>query len=249
MRSVVKGMLDANAILSLRCLPRAALGRLCRLDSGIARPARLEVRVYIPKLYRKEDRATILEFLKRNDFAALVTHDGEKPIATHLLVEAVEQNGNLTIYGHMARANPQWRTFGDREVLLIFQGPHTYISATWYDHVNVPTWDYMIVHAYGKIREVQGDELHGLLSRLVVTHEAETTYRMETLPPDFVEKEIRGVVGFAVDVTRLEAAYKMSQNRNDADYSNVIRQLEQREDDSSRQIARAMRAERKQASR
>ncbi len=200
--------------------------------------------MYIPRLYRVEDHDTIMAFLQQNDFPALVTFDGEKPVATHLPVEVVEREQGLTVYGHMARANPQWKTFGSQEALLIFQGPHTYISARWYNHVNVPTWNYMIVHVYGRLREVKGDELYALLSRLVKKHEPDTPYRLETLPAEFVEKEIKGVTGFAMDVSRMEAAYKLSQNRNDEDYQNVIRQLEQRDDEYSKEIAQTMRKRR-----
>lgn len=198
--------------------------------------------MYIPKLYREEDREKILEFLKQNNFPALVTYDGEKPTATHLPVEVLEnENGSLTILGHMSRANPQWRSFGEQEVLLIFQGAHTYISPRWYDHVNVPTWNYMMVHVYGKVRLVEGEELHSLLSRLVKNHEEPTAYSLEALPQDFVQKEMNGVVGFAVDVTRIDAGYKLSQNRNDGDHENIIRELEGRGDENSAAVAKSMR--------
>lgn len=197
--------------------------------------------MHIPKLYREEDREKILNFLQQNNFPALVTYDGEKPIATHLPVEVIEENGLLTILGHMSRANPQWKSFGEQEVLLIFQGAHTYISPRWYDHVNVPTWNYMMVHLYGKVRLVEGDELYSLLSKLVKNHEAETAYSLEDLPQDFVKKEMNGVVGFAVDVTRIDAGYKLSQNRNDADHENIIHELEERGDDQSAGVAKAMR--------
>ena len=198
--------------------------------------------MYIPKLYREEDREKILEFLKQNNFPALVTHDGEKPTATHLPVEVLEnENSSLTILGHMSRANPQWRSFGEQEVLLIFQGAHTYISPRWYDHVNVPTWNYMMVHVYGKVRLVEGEELHSLLSRLVKNHEEPTAYSLEALPQDFVQKEMNGVVGFAVDVTRVDAGYKLSQNRNDGDHENIIRELEGRGDENSAAVAKSMR--------
>ncbi len=198
--------------------------------------------MYIPKLYREEDREKILEFLQQNNFPALVSHNGESLVATHLPVEIeADENDKLTIYGHMSRANPQWKTFGEQEVLLIFQGAHTYISPTWYDHVNVPTWNYMMVHVYGKARVVEGDELHSVLSRLVERHEAASSYRLESLPADFVAKEIKGVMGFAVDVTRIDAGYKLSQNRDDENHANVIRELEKREDDASKEVAKAMR--------
>jgi len=199
--------------------------------------------MYIPKLYREEDREKILEFLKQNNFPALVTHDGEKLIATHLPVEIVEgDDGTLTILGHMSRANPQWRSFGEQEVLLIFQGAHTYISPRWYDHVNVPTWNYMMVHVYGKIRLVEGEELYSLLGRLVKNHEEPAAYSLEALPQDFVRKEMNGVVGFAVDVTRVDAGYKLSQNRNDGDHENITRELEMRGDENSSAVAKSMRA-------
>ena len=201
--------------------------------------------MYIPKLYQEEDRERILEFLRANNFPALVTYNGEKPIATHLPVEVIEaEDGALTILGHMSRANPQWKSFGEQEVLLIFQGAHTYISPRWYGHVNVPTWNYMMVHLYGKVRLVEGDELYSLLSHLVNNHETKTAYSLEGLPQDFVQKEMNGVVGFAVEVTRVDAGYKLSQNRNDADHENIIRELEGRRDEHSAGVAKAMRVAR-----
>lgn len=198
--------------------------------------------MYIPKYYREEDRQEILAFLKQNNFPALVTFDGERPIATHTPVEVVEdESGKVTIYAHISRANPQWKTVDQQEMLLIFQGAHTYISPRWYGHVNVPTWNYMIVHVYGNVRFLQGDELYALLSRLIGAHEVNTGYSLESLPQDFVQKEMKGVVGFAIDVTRIDAGYKLSQNRNDEDHENIIRELNKREDEDSLRVAKAMR--------
>ena len=202
--------------------------------------------MHIPKLYREEDRELIVEFLKQNNFPALVTFDGEKPIATHLPVEITQtETAGLTIYSHMSKVNPQWKSFGEQEVLLIFQGAHTYISPRWYNHVNVPTWNYMMVHVYGKVRMVEGDELYSLLGRLVRQHEADSNYRLESLPQDFVIKEMNGTVGFAVDVTRMDAGYKLSQNRNDEDHANIIRELEGRGDVNSMEVAEEMRKRKK----
>lgn len=202
--------------------------------------------MHIPKLYREEDREVILEFLKQNSFPALVTFDGQKPVATHAPVEIVgDKNGALTIYSHISRANPQWKTFGEQEVLLIFQGAHTYISPRWYNHINVPTWNYTIVHLYGKVRKIEGDALYALLSRLVQNHEAHDAYNLEKLPQDFVQKEMKGIFGFAVDVTRVDAGYKLSQNRNDEDHASIIRELGERGDENSVEVAKAMHENRK----
>lgn len=201
--------------------------------------------MHIPKLYREEDRSRIIEFLKRNSFPALVSHDGEKLVATHLPVEIVENaDGSLTVLGHMSRANPQWKSFGGQEVLLIFQGAHTYISPRWYNHVNVPTWNYINVHVYGSVRMLEGEELKALLSQLVGKHEVQTGYSLEGLPADFVEKEMKGVAGFALDVTRLDAASKLSQNRDDESYASIIRHLENRGDEASVEISSEMKSRR-----
>jgi len=202
--------------------------------------------MYIHKLYREEDREKILEFLQQNDFATLVTYDGEKPTASHLLMEIVEEGEKLFVNGHMSKANPLWKTFEiNPEVLVIFQGPHTYISPTWYNHVNVPTWNYQSVHVYGKPRVVSDhDEAYGILSRLVAKYESGSSYRMETLPQDFVEKEMKGIVAFQVEVARLDASYKLSQNRDDESYRSVVSHLEEREDDMSHRVAEAMKKQR-----
>jgi transcriptional regulator len=203
--------------------------------------------MHIPKLYREEDREEILKFLKKNNFPALVTHDGENLLATHLPVEIVEiGEDKLAIYSHMSRVNPQWKSFGDQQALLIFQGPHTYISPTWYDHVNVPTWNYMMVHVYGKARVVEAEELKSTLGRLIERHEAHSDYRLESLPEGYAEKEMKGAIGFVVDVTRIEAGYKLSQNRNDKDQENIINELELRGDEESARVAEGMRRNRPQ---
>jgi transcriptional regulator len=202
--------------------------------------------MYTPKLYREEDRSKILSFLQENEFVTLVCHDGRRPVASHLLVEVIEEGERLLIDGHMSRANPLWKTFeSNPEVLVIFQGPHTYISPTWYNHVNVPTWNYQAVHVYGTPRLVtEYQEAYQLLKRLIDRHERSGHYKMESLPDDFVEKEIRGIMAFQIEVTRIEANYKLSQNRNDEDYWNIVAHLENREDELSHGVAEAMKQNR-----
>ncbi|MBV6395772.1 MAG: Protease synthase and sporulation protein PAI 2 [Anaerolineales bacterium] len=202
--------------------------------------------MHIPKNYREDDLQKILAFLRANEFATLVVCDGGKPVASHLLMEVAEQDGNIVVYSHMSRSNPLWKRLDpQREALVMFLGPHAYISATWYNHVNVPTWNYISVHAYGRPELITDhDQVYALLSRLVMRHEGATDYRMESLPQDFVEREMKGVAAFKIKLTRLEAAYKLSQNRNDDDYRNIIIELERRDDDLSAGVAAAMRQNR-----
>lgn len=202
--------------------------------------------MYTPKLYREDDRTRILEFLQQNDFATVLAHDGERPVASHLLVEVIETSEGWFINSHMSRANPLWKMFdGNPEILVIFQGPHTYISPTWYNHINVPTWNYQAVHLYGRPRLVTDrEETYQLLKRLTDRYEKSDRYRMETLPPDFVEKEMKGVMAFQVEVTQIQANYKLSQNRDDEDYWNIVANLDKREDELSHGVAEAMRRQR-----
>ena len=205
--------------------------------------------MYVPGHFRVTDQATIDAFIRQHDFATLVSWDGARPVASHLLLELQRaEDGTAWLYGHMSRANPQWRSFeGTREVLAIFSGPHTYVSAGWYGHANVPTWNYLAAHVYGVPELITGsDDLKAMLKRLVDRHEAAAgatpPYRMEGLPDGYVDKELRGVAGFRIRVTQVEAGFKLSQNRTGQDYDAVITGLEARGDENSLAIARAMRA-------
>jgi transcriptional regulator len=203
--------------------------------------------MYIPSRYRELDSEVVEQFLRDNDFATLVSFDGQQPVATHLLVDFERRpDETLVLNGHMARANRQWRTFEDgREVLTIFAGPHTYISPRWYNHTNVPTWNYMAVHVYGRPRIIsETAELFALLKRLVDKHEGSVggsrPYRLEGLPEDFAHKQMQAIVGFQIEITRMEASFKLSQNRDHESYDNVVAELYRRTDDNSLAVADEM---------
>jgi transcriptional regulator len=203
--------------------------------------------MYIPRRYQVTDPETVAAFLAANDFATLVSYDGTRPIATHLLLALDHRaDGSLVLNGHMARANPQWHTFDpEREVLSIFSGPHTYVSPRWYNHVNVPTWNYTAAHVYGRPRVISADdELRALLRKLVDKHEAGSgavpPYTLDTLPEDFLVQQMKAIAGFRIEVTRIEVAYKLSQNRDAESYDNVVRELGKREDDNSLAVSEEM---------
>lgn len=203
--------------------------------------------MYLPKLYEVTDPTVIEAFIETHDFAILVSvGEAGAPVATHLPLELViNERGERYLYGHMARPNPQWRGLNpEQTVLAIFHGPHAYISPRWYDHPNVPTWNYMTAHVYGWPRLIEeGDELFGLLKRLVDRYEAHSgatpPYQLETQPPQ-VKQQMKGVVGFEIKVERIEAKFKLSQNRNPADFANIIAQLHQREEPLAQGVAEAM---------
>jgi transcriptional regulator len=208
-----------------------------------------EAGMYIPTPYRVSDQETIDRFIHENNFAALVSRGPEHMVATHLTLE-LEVGGDGTRYltGHVARANRQWQSFSaDEEVLAIFTGPHGYISPRWYSHMkDVPTWDYMAVHAYGKPHLITDpDELYVALKKQVDRYEAhsgaQAPYRIEDLPGDFLAGQMKAIVGLRIKVESMEASFKLSQGRGPQDYENVIAELEKSVEAGARAVAEAMR--------
>lgn len=202
--------------------------------------------MYIRTPHREEDTRKILEFISQNEFATLVTFDSEKPIATHLLLSAEQtEAGEIFLEGHLARANQQWKTFSDeREALAIFFGAHAYLSPTWYiePDKSVPTWNYVSAHIYGVPQIITDEnELLELMKKLVGKYEKKSAYKLENLPPEYLEKQLKGIVGFRIKVARIEASYKLAQTLDAQSYENVVVQLEKNGDENSMEIAEAMR--------
>jgi transcriptional regulator len=170
-------------------------------------------------------------FIREHSFGVLVTRGEDAPFATHLpfLFDASRGRYGL-LSAHMARANPQWREFeGGREALVIFAGPHAYVSPSWYDvALSVPTWNYAAVHAYGVPRIIEDRQLlYEQLKTLIETNEAQFAQPWQfDLPQDYIEKLMHGVVGFTLEITRLEGKFKMSQNRTPAEREKVIAALQ-----------------------
>jgi transcriptional regulator len=182
--------------------------------------------VYIPEAFRETRTERLHAFMRQHSFALVVSHRGDRLEASHLplLLEA-DRGPCGTLVGHMARANLQWRSFeADSELLVIFSGPHAYISPSWYEnHPSVPTWNYAAVHAYGIPRLVENPAaLRPILEALVRTHEADrdNPWTMD-LPDDYLERMVKAIVGFEIEITRLEGKLKLGQNRTQGDPASV----------------------------
>jgi len=160
------------------------------------------------------------------------------------LLEA-DRGPSGTIVGHLARANPQWRNFSpEREVLVIYQGPHAYVSPTWYTTSDaVPTWNYVAVHAYGRPSLVEDETgLYRIVAETVRVYEAQFDYAWELAARrDFAEKLLKNIVGFELEITRLEGKRKLSQNRSRADQEGVITGLTDQGDPVGTALAAVMR--------
>lgn len=201
--------------------------------------------MYIAKTNRNENREELLEFIRQNGFGILVSQVEGKPWATHIPMYLSSDGKKLT--SHIARGNAQWKSWNETtEVLAIFQGPHAYVSSSWYDHENVPTWNYIAVHVYGTVRIIEGEELVNSLKHLVNKYEkaSEHPVTVEGMSEKFLNNEMRGIVAFEMTITKIEAAYKLSQNRDDKNHVNIIQELEKRGDNPSIQIAKEMKRER-----
>lgn len=201
--------------------------------------------MYVPKHFKVSDFDEIREFIQENSFGTIVTTKEGKPIATHLPLELYKQGDDYYITGHMAYANPQWKTFGDDNVLVMYQGSHAYISSSWYKSENVPTWNYQSVHVYGTANIMSEQELQEDLILLLQKYEKhrKNAALWENLSSQ-TKKQIKGIVGFKVKVQEVQAAYKLSQNRDEEDYRNIIDKLKEESDLSSQQLAEVMKKQR-----
>ena len=199
--------------------------------------------MYIPAAFAEPDPATLRDFIRRHGFAALVTHGEGGLVASHLpLLLDADAGPQGVLLGHMARANPQWRSVAG-QALAIFHGPHAYISPAWYEgRGTVPTWNYAAVHAYGDIHLVEDEGgLLDILRRSVAAYEGPRPepWTFDESEPH-VEGLLRAIVGFRIEITRLEGKWKLSQNHPEERRRKVIRALAARADDDSRAIAGMM---------
>jgi transcriptional regulator len=199
--------------------------------------------VYIPAAFSETDRARLHEVMMRHSFAILTSTGEHGLIASHLpILLDPDLGSNGTLFGHMARANSQWRDV-EGEVMAVFSGPHSYVSPSWYEERGtVPTWNYVAVHAYGRFQIVEDRAgLLEILRRSVAAYEGprpEPWIFDESEP--HVEKLLKAIVGFRVEITRLEGKWKLSQNQPEERRRKVEHALADRADEDSQAIANLM---------
>jgi transcriptional regulator len=195
--------------------------------------------MYSPPYNRIEDRRELVDFMRANSFAILVTATGGTPLASHLPVTVADGEAGMVIHSHMAKNNPQWQEFFDDEVLLVFAGPHAYVSPRWYeDKERVPTWNYAAVHAYGNVT-LSGERKakHAAQRALVAQLDPQWLPKFDALRPEYVENMLNGIVNFDIAVTRLETRWKLSQNRGRREQELIAAALDKSDDLSVRALA------------
>lgn len=184
-----------------------------------------------------------LPFMQAYRFATLVTVGNEGyPIATHLPFLAEEQAGKIILTSHMARANPQWEGLESQQALVIFQEPHAYISPTLYDHeLNVPTWNYLAVHAYGQVQLIEGGaDSRACMDKLIATFEAGYAAQYAGLPDKYKNRLFEALVMFEITVERVEANAKLSQTKTEGERERIGAALRQSEDSVVRDLGGCM---------
>lgn len=199
--------------------------------------------MYIPEFNRQKDHAAALEFMQTNPFAIVVSPGDGAPFATHIPVLVSEAASGILLRAHVARANPHWEMLKQgRETLTIFHGPHAYISPSLYSsRESVPTWNYAAVHAYGRARVFHDPEaLTAVLLETIDRFEQAYLEQWRGLNENYRAKMLDNIVGFEIPVDRLEAKFKLSQNRPKADQARVIQSLESSADTSISGVAKLM---------
>lgn len=200
--------------------------------------------MYIPEFNRIEDGAVALAFMKANPFAILVSATESGPFATHLPLLVCEQAGQLVLSGHLAKANPHWKAAPQGlESLVIFHGPHAYISPSLYEIAqSVPTWNYAAVHVYGPVQWFSDEErLMTTLHEMIETFEARYMDQWSGLSDSYRRGMMQHIVGFEITATRWEAKFKLSQNRTKTEQAQIIDSLKESADSNISGIAKMMR--------
>ena len=195
--------------------------------------------MYSPPYNQIEKRAELVAFMRANSFALLVTGTGGALQGSHLPVMVNEKGAELVLDMHMAKNNPQWKEFFDDEVMVVFFGPHAYVSPRWYeDGERVPTWNYAAVHAYGTAKVVDDAKAkHASQRRLVAAMDPQWLPKFDALRPEYVKMMLEGIVNFEIAVTRIETRWKLSQNRGKREQELIAAELDKSADSAEQALA------------
>jgi transcriptional regulator len=200
--------------------------------------------MYSPPYNQLEKRAELMAFMRANSFALLVTGTGGALHGSHLPVLVHEGETGLVLDMHMAKNNPQLKEFFDDEVMVVFSGPHAYVSPRWYDDKErVPTWNYAAVHLYGVAAVIEERQAkHASQRRLVAAMDPQWLPKFDALREEYLNSMLEGIVNFQIAVTRIETRWKLSQNRGRREQELIASALEKSDDSTERALAALTRA-------
>lgn len=186
--------------------------------------------MYNPTQFKKTDLPKLQEFMQTYNFSTIVSTKDGQCSASHLPLILDRDRGKFgTLVGHFAKANPHWKDLDSADVLCIFNGPHGYISPSWYvDPLNVPTWNYATVHSHGRVKLIHDEaKVEHILNQLVTYHESyfENAWKYD-LPEEFRAGLTKAIIGFEIEISAIEGKFKLSQNRSLEDWKGAIAGVE-----------------------
>ena len=195
--------------------------------------------MYIPNSNLMTDRTETVEFMKQFSFATIITAKNNLPIATHLPFLVTIKDDNIVLTSHFAKANEHWKDIENNKALVIFSEPHAYISPKNYDKkLNVPTWNYISVHAYGQAKLINDtDKVFELLERTIDSYETSYKQQWNKLPEDYKLGMSKAIVAFDIIVSDLQAKKKLSQNKTENEQLKIINSLSKSTDTNEQLIA------------
>ena len=198
--------------------------------------------MYIPKTNLTTDKTEIAAFMKQFSFATIITAKDSFPLATHLPFLVTMKDDTIVLASHFAKANEHWQDIENNKILVIFSEPHAYISTRNYDkELNVPTWNYISIHAYGQGRLItETNRTFEVLEATIDNYEASYREQWDNFPEDYKLKMSKGIVAFEIIVTELQAKKKLSQNRTDTEKQKIIETLSKSKDTNEQLIAQYM---------
>ncbi|MET3500160.1 transcriptional regulator [Mucilaginibacter rubeus] len=198
--------------------------------------------MYTPKHFQLTNEQEAISFMQRYSFATIITATDNVPFATHLPFLVSKRDNKIVLSSHFAKANPQATEIIGKDGLVIFTEPHAYISPKHYEkETNVPTWNYIAVHAYGKATILsEGEQTAGLLAQMISNYEADYLTQWNNLPDEYKQRMMKGIVAFEIIVDDLQGKQKLSQNRSETERENIINALGKSTDTTEAEIGKYM---------
>lgn len=197
--------------------------------------------MYIPPSYQQVDFDQALQFVTEYPFGILTTNGEDFPTVTHLPFLIEKEGEDYYLYSHMAKANPQWKALIDQQVLTVFVEPHAYISPQYYTRESVPTWNYVAVHLAGKATLIENtDGMLQLMEKSIRFFDEKQLEQWHKMPNSYVQKLLKGIVAFRIQITSWQAKEKLSQDRNAVEQQNIVAGLQDSTDSMAQQLGTIM---------
>lgn len=200
--------------------------------------------MYIARKNEAPNKEAVIEFIKKHSFAVVTSVVDKQITGVHIPLEINVEGEDIFLSGHVSISNSICEAIkGNKQALVIFSEPHAYISSSWYDHVNVPTWNYIAVHINGQFQQVDKTEMLKDIKQMVDKYEAgrKDRFHLEHMSEEMLDAHLNGLMAFKIKVNKVEANFKLSQNRKDKDYDNIIEKLTNTADPMNKNIAAEMR--------